>query len=526
LTSGMSSIWVGLPAEDRLDVDMNTSMFLGGRDWLPSRVEGAIIGCLVFFAVALRLRQYLFNRSLWLDEAALAVSVVERSLTSLLSMPLTFNQSAPPGFLLASRSLVSLFGRDEWALRLAPLIAGLLVVVVAVILAQRELKSTAGRVTFVGLVALSPVLIYYSSEFKPYSSDALVASCILLAVSYRHSKYGTWLLAVTGFVGILCSLPAVFVAASAGALLVHEAVRSRQWRQAISVGLAWSAAAAVHFGYFLWAGPNRDYFVQWWGKRGTFAPFPPSSVAELLWYPQSLSNLTYVAFRNGGFVGSRINPLSYDALGWSLTLALVAAVVLVIVTGRRTALVAVGAILATYLAAVLQIYPFSSRLIIFCVPLTFFIIANGIDELRRITGHFAAAVVAGLLLSIMVPRVVEIAKQPQFSSDMRGALVTVSRKFENGDAIALWKSGRLFRYYGAALKKRKVPVVNLDRDELGRSLIEIAERKGYRRIWVVTAHRSNEVKPLIDQAAQTVPIAYEWTAPGTHVVLFDFRRRM
>ena len=496
------------------------------QNWLPSGIESVVVSCLVLLGVALRLRQYLFNRSLWLDEAALAVSVVERDLPYLLSVPLKWNQSAPPGFLVASRSFVSIFGRDEWVLWLAPLIAGLLLLVVAVILARQELKSAAGRVTFVGLVALSPVLIGYSSEFKQYSLDALVASGILLAVSYRNSKYGTWLLAVAGFVGILCSLPAIFVTAAAGVLLLYEAYRSSQWRQAISAGLAWSAAAAVHVGYFLWAGPDRDHFVRWWTAFNPYAPFPPSTVAELLWYPRSLLDLSYLAFRDWGHAVPRINPPWLDVLDWSLALALVLAVAAVIISKRRTALVAVGAILTVYVASALKAYPFSSRLLIFCVPLTFFIIATGIDEFRRITGPVAAAVASVLLLGVMVPLAVESAQRPYFNSDMRGALAEVSRRFEEGDAIALWRSNKLFRYYRRALKTRSAPVLNLDPNKSSsNTLIEIAEKNGYRRIWVVAAHRAHSVNRLIRRTARSVPIAYEWAAPGTRVVLFDFTRR-
>jgi hypothetical protein len=501
-------------------------MFSRGRDWLPSRVEIAVVTCLVLLGVALRLRQYFSARSLWLDEAAVAVSVVDRNLISLLSTPLKWNQSAPPGFLVASRSFVALLGREEWVLWLSPLIAGLLIVVVAVVLARHELKSMAGRVTFVSLVALSPVLISYSSEFKQYSFDALVASCILLAVSYSNSRYGTWLLAVTGFVGILCSLPAVFVAAPAAVLIAYEAIRSRQWRQVISVGLAWSVAAAIHFGYFLFAGPDRDHFVRWWADFHPYAPFPPSSVADLRWYPRSLLDLSYLAFRNTGHAVPRVNPPWLDVVDWSLALALLLATIAVIASGRRTALVAVGGILTAYVASALEAYPFSSRLLIFCVPLTLFIIATGIDELRRTTGPLMTAVASGLLLSVMIPSAVERAQQPYFSSDMRGALAEVSRGFEEGDVIALWRSGKLFGYYGRALIPQGTPVFGLNADNPRLSLIDIAEKNGYRRIWVIAAHRTQTMNRLIRRTASTVPIAYEWRVRGTRVVLFDFRRRM
>ncbi len=188
------------------------------RNALPSMFRLELFGILflVKLGIALRLRQYLFNRSLWFDEASLALNVVDRDVTTLLTEPLAYLQTAPPGFLVAARSMVVALGPFDWALRLVPFIAGVSVVLLAVLLARRELTSTVGRLTFVGLVALSPVLIFYSSEFKQYSSDALAAIAILVVFSSRSSPYGTLLLAGTGLVALVCSLPAIFVAAPAG----------------------------------------------------------------------------------------------------------------------------------------------------------------------------------------------------------------------------------------------------------------------------------------------------------------------
>jgi len=115
---------------------------------------------LVGLGISLRLRQYLFNRSLWFDEASLSLNVVDRNVTTLLTEPLAYIQTAPPGFLVAARSMVVALGPSDWVLRLVPFIAGVSVVLLSVVVARRELTSTVGRWTFVGLVSLSPVLIY------------------------------------------------------------------------------------------------------------------------------------------------------------------------------------------------------------------------------------------------------------------------------------------------------------------------------------------------------------------------------
>jgi predicted membrane-bound mannosyltransferase len=236
----------------------------------------ALLLLFAVFGVALRLRQFLFNRSLWVDEIMLAHNLIHRDIGSLLTEPLTNNQSAAPGFLLAAWSAVTMFGADEYALRLVPLIAGLLVPLLAVVLARHELKSAVAQLAFVALVSFSPVLIFYASEIKQYSSDAFFALAILVSVAYRKSRYGTWLLAGTGLVALTSSLPALFVMAPAALLLLYEAISSSRWRQTVIVGVAWGLAAAIHAAYLLHAGVDRTFMVSWWAKYHGFAGRDPS----------------------------------------------------------------------------------------------------------------------------------------------------------------------------------------------------------------------------------------------------------
>ncbi len=79
---------------------------------------------LILLAILLRARQYFFNRSLWLDEALLAVNIVYRDFAGLLK-PLENNQSAPLGFLYAEKLAITLFGNHDYILRLIPFLASL-----------------------------------------------------------------------------------------------------------------------------------------------------------------------------------------------------------------------------------------------------------------------------------------------------------------------------------------------------------------------------------------------------------------
>ena len=125
----------------------------------------------------LRLYFYLLNRSLWFDEALLALNLSGRSFAELLQ-PLDYNQSAPLGFLLLQKTLISLLGNRDYWLRLIPLLAGLSSLPLFYLTARRFLRPAAVQVVL-WLFALSPPLIYYSSECKQYSSDVLIALLLI-----------------------------------------------------------------------------------------------------------------------------------------------------------------------------------------------------------------------------------------------------------------------------------------------------------------------------------------------------------
>src|SRR5688572_5332829 len=120
---------------------------------------------------AVRLVHYLDRRSLWLDEAMLALNVAARGFRDLLR-PLDYHQAAPVGFLWLERLAVLAAGPDELAFRAAPFLAGLAVVPLAGLVARRLAGDGAGLVTAL-LCAVSPILVRYSNEAKPYSTDAL-----------------------------------------------------------------------------------------------------------------------------------------------------------------------------------------------------------------------------------------------------------------------------------------------------------------------------------------------------------------
>ncbi|MFH0963206.1 MAG: glycosyltransferase family 39 protein, partial [Planctomycetota bacterium] len=143
------------------------------RDFWTSN---AFAWVLLFLGALLRLRQYLFNRSLWGDECMLLSNLAERSFAGLLQ-PLSHNQAAPPGFLFLTKTAISAFGTSEYALRLVPLIAGLIALFLFYKVARRALTPGAVPIALV-LFAVSEYVVYYASEIKQYETDIACAMLV------------------------------------------------------------------------------------------------------------------------------------------------------------------------------------------------------------------------------------------------------------------------------------------------------------------------------------------------------------
>ncbi len=134
--------------------------------------QKAAVGVLIVLGVVLRLRQYLTGRSLWIDEAMLALNVVNRDFFGLFK-PLDLDQGSPIGFLLVEKIANSFFGRSEYALRLVPLIVGIASIWLFYLLLKRT-TSGPGLLIALALFVFNPRLIYYSSEVKQYIVDVSV----------------------------------------------------------------------------------------------------------------------------------------------------------------------------------------------------------------------------------------------------------------------------------------------------------------------------------------------------------------
>jgi hypothetical protein len=485
---------------------------------------------LTLLGASLRLRQFAFNRSLWLDEALLANNVVQRSLDTLLGEPLASNQGAPMGFLLLSDLLTTLLGPVDLVLRVVPVVSSVLALLVAYRLSLLVLDSLAGRATFLGLLAVAPVLVYYSSEFKQYSGDVL-ASLLILWAGLRYDKqgHGPALLAIVGAVSLWFSHPALFTMAAVGVALAVEVIARRQWRALLplaGVAAVWAVSFIADYLLSLRFLAGNDSLIAYW--RLGYAPVLIDSLAELRWYWDSALGFVFMAFGERSLVDPLPRPEWFSLLNLALLAIVVAGAVRLFCRSRRMASFMLLSVAFTLLASGLKLYPFRARLILFLVPLVFLAASSLVDWLAgrprpavRVTAWLTAAALIALLLAPSI----SVAITPHNHSDIKGALSYVRSRRVPDDAIALsiW-SEPAYRFYAAQFDLAGIPVVAaIPRENDPIAFLAALCQQGARRpIWIIFSHRFDERVDFLASLRAAAPELAGWEADGAGAYLLDF----
>jgi hypothetical protein len=367
--------------------------------------RGAVLVSVVLFAVgvALRLNLYVDRRSLWLDEIWVALNIVGRSFLGL-ARPLDYAQSAPVGFLWVERLAVLIGGVNELALRAFPILAGCLLLVALWMLARRLLDVRYAALCL-AFAALSPVLIYYSNEVKPYIVDALVAVALtwisLDVVEAPDSRRAWRRLVVGGVIGILLSTPAVFVLAGVGvALIAHPAIgRTRAgWMRLVGTGAVWVILFAL--GYFMiYRGTaNSDYMQRIW--KDAFLTLPPRTLARVA---NNASREMWIET----LFGENDRMLLPKSIVMVTLLSAAGAVVLARRRGLPAALLVALPFVATAGASFARLWPLTPRLLVVLVPGIVLLLGAGLWALVGLLPVRARGVALALLGAfILIPATV------------------------------------------------------------------------------------------------------------------------
>ena len=499
------------------------------QKWKPAiPVEEILAIVVIGLGVLLRLRQYLTGRSLWLDEAMLAQSIVDRSFAGLF-LPLEYGQSAPVGFLLVEKIFNLLFGRSEYALRLFPLMAGIASLWCFYLLLERVTCGPA-LLAALALFAFNPRLIYYSSEVKQYILDVFFAVLLLLLASRlleaRPRQRDFLWLALAGFAALWFSHPALFVLAGIGLGLAVAYVRRRDLpslRLATGIGLFWLVTIGILY-ILLLKRLQQDAFMQEYWQAGFF-PIPPWSNTG--WFAANIRENIGIQF---GIPYATFLVFGLIVLGWFALLR----------SHQDFAISLALIFLVTVAASALKIYPVIERLILFLVPGGLLLLGKFVEALQQglrrniVAGRVAVLALSTFLIFGPLSTSLHYLVQPKYYEHIRPAIGFLQEQWQTGDVLYVsYGAVPAFRFYAPMYGLSDVDFISnelADYQDPARILQQLETLRGNQRVWVLISHvyqdgTFNEKDFLLQYLKQHGERQREFRAPGSSVYLYLFDLR-
>ena len=309
------------------------------------------------FGVCLLIWQWSAARPLWLDEQMIALNLRDRTFWDL-SHQLSFDQSAPFGWLLLERIALLGLGANELALRLAPALFGIATLLCALMIGQRWM-SPVGATAFALLCSFGQWLSFYAVELKHYSADAfggLLLPALTVWVTEADADDIRTRLAVWGAVVAVAhwfSIGALLVTPVCAALLTVVLMRSRLRPSVLYLcGIAGICAVSfgVHYAVALRYARESEYLRNFW--QFAFPPASGGAVATLQWLRDQLDDF---ALKPGG--------TELAVLFWAS-----AAAGFVLTRRRLLGSIAAAVVFSGFLFAVLRLVPLYERLSLWFVP--------------------------------------------------------------------------------------------------------------------------------------------------------------
>lgn len=425
---------------------------------------------IIAFGTLLRLRQYVANRALWLDEAFIARNIVERGFLGLLS-PLRYEDNAPVGFLMLTKIVAIIGGNSEYALRFFPLVFSIAALFFFWRVARYFLRNT-GALMSLTFFSLATPLVYYAAEVKQYALDVFATLLLLYLFVVNPPKRRVWFI-VLGMVILWFSHASIFVLTVLGIVYFR--------RVAFAIPL-WIVSFAVNYIVALQYNLSQKIITTW---KDFFLVFPWSSHGDTREFLLILERMF------GYFIDSN-----------SVWIQLVLLVLGLIAIERKSAKNFGTLFLPLILALVasgLEKYPFVARLMLFLAPTIYIGIGAGFETVlnhaKKVFGRAGIIATSLLIVPFILYGTVNAAwhnvQQPAKVEELKQVMEYLAKHRGPTDVIYVYYGAEAaFGYYapryGIAPDQYIVGVES--RTSLSGYDKDLLKLKGKERVWIVFSH--------------------------------------
>ncbi|MCC5929838.1 MAG: glycosyltransferase family 39 protein [Cyclobacteriaceae bacterium] len=476
---------------------------------------------LIVIGVILRLRQYLFNRDFWVDEAMLATNLENRGFIDLLK-PLDFIQIAPMGFLYLQKITIELFGYDERIYRLWPLLFGILSMFFFYKLLQKLANPVVTTISL-AIFVFSYKLIYYSSELKQYSLELMVAIIFYFLIldekiTQFSSKRLLWI-GLYGAIAVWFSFSIVFVMVTVGLWILFELIRQKQfsvWYRYLPMGLMWLVSFVIYyFTIIIHYKENQLLQIRYWTIENKWMPLNFTTSSDFLWFFDVLGE--YFIHVAGAW--------NVEAL---YAFFILFACVFYIFHKQYHHLVFIIIIPLFMLLSALKVIPFAGRVLLFTSAGSIILLVSGLYFLSDVRDRFKKPIFI-LLVSLVLFQPFMISAfqfiRPNVEEEIKPTLEYVIKFAKPDDVLYVsYFSTPTFDYYLKDFPELNQYKIVYGEDVPRRYLIsdnDLHSIDGNSRVWIISVNDDNHKLAEILQVYGEEINRYNYR--GGRVFLFDFK---
>ena len=471
-----------------------------------------IILSLVFLTgFILRLKGFISNPPLWHDETALGWNILNKTYAELFAK-LRFLQVAPPLFLVCTKFLVLIFDgyknlySCDLALRLIPFLCGNFALILFYLVVKKIFNSPWAVLAGTSLFALNPVLINYSFEFKPYSTDVLcvlIAVYIFLSIDFKSDS----LKSIYRYSIILAILPwfsfaSAFVIAAGFITLSFDRENPKLY---IALLMPVVVSVILYLKFFIlnsYSTNSQGMLISWNNK----------------FVEKDFSNLTLLNKENIAYFFTNIPYLSLAIL---TTSAFAGFVLLAKDNKYRYLMLSILTYSIAVIASMGKYYPFSRRMVIFLIPFLIIYIVKITDIKKWFIGWaiFALILVPHFAFANNFLRMQNINKC-DFSREM---MFIVADNISNNDSIILNEASNTdYFYYNYFLKlPNKIEYLKPDLSK-NETIESVLNRLPHGSYWMFLSYDYNpsfkNIKRYIEWAEKYCKIEFESRATQSALI--------
>jgi hypothetical protein len=428
--------------------------------------------------------QFIYGRSLWLDEISLANNILHKDFFALL-LPLDTNQVAPILFLWLEKAFSILIPNSDYSLRIFPFFLYLAVLFLFYKLMCRRFENTYIQSFCLALFIFNANLLNYSNEVKQYIGDVFVVVLFL----YYH----------LGVFAIFISNIAILILATIGLDTVYKHILNRKNpnsafpKAMLGVGAVWIATFALYFYSFVYEHPTTAAMREFWANEGAFLPNNPFSFAFFDFFRYQIESI----FKD---------LMSFERIiGFFILLPLFA---LGLFSKKNTNKMLLTLPFAIHLfLSALKMYPVNGRLILYIIPLLILLIGEGvaflIEKLKKNTLFIKEK---PILVSIFPFFILILGGLSAFLHDfpikrqeIKPCMAFIQQNIAPNDKIYVYTGATAaFRFYTDNKKftfKNKTVSGNWHSGQIEKYTAEIASLQG--DVWVLFSHVDGDDEILI-----------------------------